>query len=186
MAGVLSAFADYVAPARDDAHLMLVGPDVSGVSDDPEGVEVLAACQDTWERMHTAVRARCHLVSVPMDDVDENAIIVNAVQRHATVVVQKSLVEGFGLTVTEAMWKSRPVVASAVGGIQDQIADGREGLLLPDLHDLPGFAHGLDPLLDDPSLATTIGKHARERVREEFIGDRHLVQYVDLLDAIIR
>ena len=71
-----------------------------------------------------------------MDDVDENAIIVNAVQRHATVVVQKSLVEGFGLTVTEAMWKSRPVVASAVGGIQDQIADGKEGLLLPDPHDL--------------------------------------------------
>jgi hypothetical protein len=82
--------------------------------------------------MHTAVRARCHLVTVPMDDVSENAIIVNGVQRHATVVVQKSLLEGFGLTVTEAMWMSRPVVASAVGGIQDQIADGKERLLLPD------------------------------------------------------
>lgn len=187
MAGVLEAFAECVAPARNDAHLMLVGPDVSGVSDDPEGADVVAACQDTWERMHTAVRARCHLVSVPMDDVNENAIIVNAVQRHATVVVQKSLVEGFGLTVTEAMWKSRPVVAGAVGGIQDQIADGKEGLLLlPDPHDLLGFAHRLHLLLDDPSLPTTIGKHARERVRNEFIGDRHLVQYVDLFDVLIK
>jgi trehalose synthase len=102
-----------------------------------------------------------------MDDVNENAIIVNAVQRHATVVVQKSLVEVFGLTVTEAMWKSRPVVASAVGGIQDQIADGKEGLLLPDPHDLLGFAYRLHLLLDDASLPTTIGKHARERVRNE-------------------
>jgi trehalose synthase len=186
MAGVLSAFAEHVAPARDDTHLMLVGPDVSGVSDDPEGAEVLFACQQAWERMPPAIRARCHLVSVPMDDVDENAIIVNAVQRHATVVVQKSLVEGFGLTVTEAMWKSRPVVATAVGGIQDQIADGREGLLLPDPHDLRGFGHRLNLLLDDPALAATMGKHARERVRDEFIGDRHLVQYVDLFDVLIR
>ena len=76
---------------------------------------------------------------------DENAIIVNGVQRHATVVVQKSLVEGFGLTVTEAMWMSRPVVASAVGGIQDQIADGKEGLLLPDLHDLLRFRAPVAP-----------------------------------------
>jgi trehalose synthase len=136
--------------------------------------------------MHTAVRARCHLVTVPMDDVSENAIIVNGVQRHATVVVQKSLVEGFGLTVTEAMWMSRPVVASAVGGTQDQIADGKEGLLLPDPHDLLGFAHRLHLLLDGPSLPTTIGKHARERVRNEFIGDRHLVQYVDLFDVLIK
>ena len=81
-----------------------------------------------------------HLASIPMDDVDENAIIVNALQRHAAVVVQKSLVEGFGLTVTEAMWKGRPVVASRVGGIQDQITDGRDGLLVDDPHDLEEFA----------------------------------------------
>jgi trehalose synthase len=72
-----------------------------------------------------------------------------------------------------------------VGGIQDQIADGREGLLLPDPHDLRGFGHRLNLLLDDPALAATIGKCARERVRDEFIGDRHLVQYVDLFDVLI-
>ena len=185
MTGVQAAFGAYVASARQDAHLMLVGPDVSGVSDDPEGAEVLAACRADWERLPDPIRARCHLASIPMDDVDENAIIVNAVQRHAAVVVQKSLVEGFGLTVTEAMWKGRPVLASAVGGIQDQIVDGTDGLLVPDPHDLPGFAQRLLQLLDDSSLAAALGQQGRERVRDGFIGDRHLIQYVDLFDELI-
>ena len=64
-----------------------------------------------------------------MDDPHENAIVINALQRHAAVVVQKSLAEGFGLTVAEAMWKTRPVVASAVGGIVDQVIDDETGLL---------------------------------------------------------
>ena len=185
MAGVLEAFATYVGNARPDVHLMLVGPDVFGVSDDPEGAEVFAGCRAEWERLPGPIRARCHLASIPMDDVDENAIIVNALQRHATVVVQKSLVEGFGLTVTEAMWKGRPVLASAVGGIQDQILDGRDGLLVPDPHDLPAFAHRLLQLLDDPLLAATLGQQGRERVRNDFIGDRHLIRYVDLFDELI-
>ena len=71
-----------------------------------------------------------------MDDIDENATIVNALQRHAAVVVQKSLAEGFGLTVTEPMWKGRAVVASRVGGIQDQITQEKDGLLLDDPTDL--------------------------------------------------
>ena len=72
-------------------------------------------------------QARIHLIALPMDDVDENAHIVNALQRRADVVVQKSLVEGFGLTVTEPMWKARAVIASKVGGIQDQISDREHG-----------------------------------------------------------
>ena len=71
-----------------------------------------------------------------MADTEENAAIVNALQRHATIVVQKSLNEGFGLTVAEAMWKARPVVGSATGGIQEQIEDGVSGLLLQDPRDL--------------------------------------------------
>ena len=185
MAGVLAAFGAYVGEVRPDAHLMLVGPDVSGVTDDPEGAEILAACRAEWERLPDPIRARCHLASIPMDDVDENAIIVNAIQRHATVVVQKSLVEGFGLTVTEAMWKGRPVLASAVGGIQDQILDGRDGLLVPDPYDLPDFAQRLLQLLDDPLLAATLGQQGQERIRQDFIGDRHLIQYVDLFDELI-
>ena len=73
-----------------------------------------------------------------MDDSDENAAIVNALQRRAEIVVQKSIAEGFGLTVAEAMWKRRPVIGTRVGGIQDQIVDGESGLLIDDPHDLAG------------------------------------------------
>ena len=72
-----------------------------------------------------------HLVTLPMDDAEENGAMVNAIQRRADIVVQKSLAEGFGLTVAEAMWKSRPVVVSGVGGIQDQVLDGVTGLVVP-------------------------------------------------------
>ena len=89
-----------------------------------------------------------------MADPDEQAAIVNALQRHAQVVVQKSLAEGFGLTVTEAMWKARPVVASAVGGIVDQIVDGEHGLLLDDPGDLASFGRAVCSLLQDPALST--------------------------------
>ena len=85
-----------------------------------------------------------------MTDPDEAAIIVNALQRHATVVTQKSLAEGFGLTVVEAMWKHRPVVASRVGGIVDQIVDGEHGLLIDDPHDLEGVRRGDQPAARRP------------------------------------
>ncbi|MEO7059711.1 MAG: glycosyltransferase [Lapillicoccus sp.] len=185
MAGVLSAFADAIVPATTDVHLVLAGPDVSGVSDDPEGAQVLAACRSEWARLPEPARDRCHLACIPMDDVDENAIIVNALQRRATVVVQKSLQEGFGLTVTEAMWKSRPMVASAVGGIQEQITDGQEGLLLPDPRDLTGFAVRLQTLLDDPTMAERLGRNAHARVLDEFVGDQHLIHYVDLFADLV-
>ena len=186
MAGVMEGF---VRAARDSdlsgAHLVLAGPDVSGVSDDPEGARVLADCQDRWQRLPAALRARVHLASIPMDDADENAIIVNALQRHAAVVVQKSLVEGFGLTVTEAMWKARPVVASRLGGIQDQIVDGRDGLLLADPHDLDELASTLQRLLGDVQLAARLGAAAQARVLSEFLGDRHLEQYGELFSGLV-
>jgi trehalose synthase len=163
---------------------MLAGPEVSGVSDDPEGAEVRAECRDQWQRLPERVRRRVHLASIPMDDGDENAIIVNALQRHAAVVAQKSLVEGFGLTVTEAMWKARPVVASRLGGIRDQIVDGRDGLLVDDPYDLDEFAGALRHPLLDAGLAARLGAAAHDRVLEEFLGDRHLEQYVDLFSRL--
>jgi trehalose synthase len=186
MAGVMEGF---VRAAADNglggAHLVLAGPEVSGVSDDPEGAEVLAECQDRWERLPKSVRRRVHLSSIPMDDADENALIVNALQRHAAVVVQKSLVEGFGLTVTEAMWKARPVVASRLGGIQDQITDDRDGLLVDDPYDLDELAGVLRRPLEDVGLATRLGEAARARVLSEYLGDRHLEQYVDLFSSLV-
>jgi trehalose synthase len=183
MAGVMTGFAEHAADLPEDAHLALVGPEAVGVSDDPEGAEVLEECAELWRGLAAPVRERVHLVSLPMDDVDENAHLVNALQHRASVVVQKSLVEGFGLTVTEAMWKARPVVASAVGGIRDQIEDGVHGLLLEDPADLVGMAAGVDRLLRDPVGAARMGEAARARVRDQFLGDRHLIQYVDLFGS---
>ena len=135
--------------------------------------------------MDHEVRPRLHLCSLPMDDIDENAHIVNALQRHATVVVQKSIVEGFGLTVTEPMWKARPVVASRIGGIQDQIVNGESGLLVDDPVDLTAFADACVTVLSDSALADRLGLAARERVRDLFIGDRQLIQYVDLFADLL-
>ena len=185
MAGVMEGFVRAVAASDlGGAHLVLAGPDVSGVSDDPEGAEVLAECLDQWQRLPPTVRGRVHLASIPMDDADENAIIVNALQRRADVVVQKSIAEGFGLTVAEAMWKGRPVVASAVGGIQDQIEDGTTGYLV-DPEDLAAFGERVSMLLADPYRAERIGHAAQLRVRDLFLGARHLGQYVDLFARVL-
>ncbi len=144
MEGVLHAFAAHVDRAFG-AHLMLVGPAVRGVTDDPEGGAVLDECIEAWRSLPQSQRTRVHLACVPMQDPDEAAVIVNALQRHATVVTQKSLAEGFGLTVVEAMWKHRPVVATRVGGIVDQITDGESGLLIDDPMDATGFGQRDQP-----------------------------------------
>jgi trehalose synthase len=120
-----------------------------------------------------------------MTDVEENAAIVNALQRHAAVIVQKSLQEGFGLTVTEAMWKARPVIASAVGGVLDQIEDGTTGFLLRDPHDLAAFGQLVRQVLTDKSLAERLGQQARERVGQHFLANRHLRQYVRVIERLL-
>jgi trehalose synthase len=109
--------------------------------------------------------------------------MVNALQRHATVVAQKSLAEGFGLTVSEAMWKGRPVIGSAVGGIIDQIAPGT-GILLPDPTDLTAFGQAARGLLDDRAEATRLGLAAHAYVREHYLEDIHLVRYAQLLGTL--
>ncbi len=179
MPGVLVGFADYVVD-RTDAHLVLAGPQASGVADDPEANKVLDECVALWRRLPKSAQRRIHLACVPMEDPDEAAAIVNALQRHAAVVVQKSLAEGFGLTVVEAMWKSRPVIGSAVGGIVDQIVSGETGFLLDDARDLERYAHSVCSLLDDPVECHRMGTNARQRAEQKFLGDRHLEQWAQL------
>jgi trehalose synthase len=183
MAGVMQGFAEYVAP-RCDGYLLLAGPAVTGVTDDPEGASVFGECLLQWRGLPPDVRARILLITLPLDDPDENAAMVNALQRHAAVIVQKSLAEGFGLTVAEGMWKGRPVVGSAVGGIIDQIPAGT-GILLPDPRDLAAFGAAVRRLLDDPDEAARMGRAAMAHVREQYVGDRHLLSYARLFDAMI-
>ena len=181
--GVLTGFVEHVC-LRADAHLVLAGPATDSVSDDPEGAEVLSAVHAAWEQLHATARDRVHLVSLPMNDIDENAAMVNALQRHARVIVQKSLAEGFGLTVAEAMWKERPVVACRVGGIQEQIVDGRSGILISHPERLDEFGLAVAGLLNDPERAARIGRAARERVRDQFLGPNHLERYFELIGRL--
>lgn len=168
-----------------DLHLVVVGPDTAGVADDPEGAAVYGDAAETWRRLPDEVRRRAHLVSLPMRDIDENGAMVNAIQRRAEVVLQKSIAEGFGLTVAEAMWKSRPLVASRVGGIQDQVVDGKTGILIDDPHDLAACAKAIARILADPELARAMGEAGRQRVIDNYLAVFRLREYVDLLAGLI-
>ncbi len=183
MTGVMHGFAEHVS-SDGGGYLVLAGPAVAGVSDDPEGAAVFADCLLAWRELPAAARSRILLVTLPLDDPDENAVMVNALQRHATVIAQKSLAEGFGLTVAEGMWKGRPVVGSAVGGIIDQIPDGT-GILLRDPRNLAEFGAAVRRLLDDPPAADRMGEAAQAHVTENYVGDRHLLRYERLFAGLL-
>jgi trehalose synthase len=182
--GVIDGFVGHVAP-HTDAHLIYAGPDVTAVADDPEGAEVYRLACERWRALAPGAQRRVHLALLPMEDSDENATIVNALQRAADVVVQKSLAEGFGLTVAEAMWKRRPVVASRIGGIQDQIEHGVSGLLLDDPRDLAAYGAAVVELVADPERAGRMGEAAHERVRERFLGTHSLLDYLALFERLM-
>jgi trehalose synthase len=182
--GVIQGFADHV-PEETGAHLIYAAPDVEAVADDPEGLQVMREAVALRDRLTEAARRRIHYASLPMEDDDENAMIVNALQRHARVVVQKSLAEGFGLTVAEAMWKARPVVASRVGGIQEQIVHGDTGLLLDDPRDLAAYGAAVTSLLADAPRAEQMGTRARERVRDKFTSARSLLDYLAVIRRLL-
>ena len=179
--GVLRGFAE--EPALGDAHLILAGPSPSSVADDPESEAVLTELRGVWGELSFNVRKRIHIANLPTADVDENAVIVNALQRRADVVVQKSLAEGFGLTVTEAMWKRRPIVAGAVGGVLEQIEDGVQGVLV-DPRDLSAFGAAVSSLLADGSRAASLGDAAHERVRERFLPPDYLAANLEVVAAV--
>jgi len=184
MRGVMLAFAEHVDGAGD-AHLALVGPEVRGVADDPEGALIFDECMATWRMLPLAQRTRMHLACQPMDDPDRVSVITNAIQRHATVVTQKSIAEGFGLTVAEAMWKSRPVVASRVGGIPDQIVHGESGLLVDDPYDLAAFGAAVGRLLHDRPYAERLGEQAHRRANDELLADRHLERWGQVFASLV-
>jgi trehalose synthase len=183
--GVIRGFAQHAQAHETGAHLIYAGPAVESVTDDPEGKQVLEEAIELRESLPDDAQQSIHLVALPMDDAEENAAIVNALQRTADVVVQKSIAEGFGLTVAEAMWKARPVVATAVGGIQDQIVDGESGVLLEDAKDLDAYGDAVRGLLEDPERARKMGEAAKARVRDEFLGSRSLLDYLNLISKLL-
>jgi trehalose synthase len=180
-AGVMRGFVDH--PDLGEAHLVLAGPTPYSVADDPEARSVLGDVIERRRGLRGADRERVHVANLPTDDVEENAIIVNALQRRADVVVQKSLAEGFGLTVAEAMWKERPIVAGGVGGIQDQIENGVSGVLI-DPRDTDAFGDAVHALLDDPDRRRRLGVAAKSRVRERYLPLEYLGTYLDVVATL--
>ena len=156
-----------------DCRLVLCG---SMAVDDPEGIKV-------YQQITKAAQNMIDKKDIIILNV-ENDILVNVLQRISNVIIQKSIKEGFGLTVSEALWKETPVVASNVGGIPLQITDGKNGYLVDPL-DYDGFAERIIYLLENPSEAERIGKKGKETVKEKFLITRLLVDYVDLLNEMI-
>jgi len=144
-------------------------------TDDPEGMQI-------YERVHEEAKK-----FLDNDDVlfvvGNNELLVNAIQRFSTVVLQKSIKEGFGLVVAEALWKEKPVVAGNVGGIPSQITDGKTGFLV-DPHDYAECANRVVRLLKDPKLSQEMGRAAKESVREKSLTTRLISDYLDLIAEI--
>ncbi len=160
--GVIEAFK--IAREQVDATLVLLG---NVATDDPEGGAVYESLMDCREE-------RIHVLSV------QDSALVNALQRRAAVVLQKSLREGFGLTVAEAMWKGTPVIGGNVGGIRYQIADGVNGFLVDSV---PQAAERIVELLQDEALRHRMAAAARQSVQDKFLLVRLLEQYLDLFSS---
>ena len=170
--GVLEVFK--IVKKEIDCRLVLCG---SMAADDPEGIKI-----------HEKVEQKANNLIEQGDVIlitSENNILVNALQRSSAVIMQKSIREGFGLTVTEALWKEKPVVASNVGGIPLQITDGTNGFLL-DPGDTEGFAERIIELLRNPDMGMHMGKKGKETVRKKFLITRLALDYLDLLNDIMK
>ncbi len=159
--GVIEAFK--IAREKIDATLVLLG---NIATDDPEGEQVYQSLLDSQEE-RIIILAK------------EDTALVNALQSRSAVVLQKSIREGFGMTVTEAMWKSTPVIGGNVGGIKHQIEDGVNGYLVSSI---PQAAERIVTLIEDQQLREEMGQKARESVKENFLLIRLLEQYLDLLN----
>ena len=159
--GVIDAFV--LSRRWEDAHLVLAG---GSADDDPEGVEVLAEV-----RARAAGRSDVSLLALPPDA----HLVINALQRRAAVVVQKSLREGFALTVSEALWKQRAVIAGAVGGIPLQVIHDQTGVLV---RSVEGCSFQLTRLLRSIDLRRRLGRNGREHVRQLFLLPREARDYL--------
>lgn len=152
-----------------DCQLVLAG---GGATDDPEGPRILDQIKSVAE-----MDPDIHVIYLP----PSSDIEINALQRASTVILQKSLREGFGLTVSEALWKAKPVIASAVGGIPLQIAHKHSGILTCSV---AGTAHYLKELLSDPEYAIKLGENGREHVKNNFLITRHIKDYLSLFISL--
>ena len=165
-------------------RLALGGPDPAFVSDDPEGMEVLNELIDQYKGLSVDLQRAIALLLLPLDNPKENALIVNALQRCATIVVQNSIQEGFGLTATEAMWKKRPVLVSGAAGLRAQVQHDINGKINPDPTDIPKLAKALEEMLSDPLERDKWGFNGQVRVINKFTLFSQIKSWLDLLSTM--
>jgi trehalose synthase len=165
--GVIKAYK--LAKKRVDAQLVLAG---GGATDDPEGPMIMQQVEEEAAKDKDVFV----LFLPPASDVE-----INALQRGSTIVLQKSLKEGFGLTVSEALWKGKPTIATAVGGIPLQIAHKHSGILT---HSIEGTAYWIKQLINEPEYAHRLGVNGREHIKNNFLITRHIKDYLLLFNAL--
>jgi trehalose synthase len=170
----------------DLVRLVLAGPDPAGVADDPEATGVLDELRAAYAGLHPAVQDDIALIMLPMRSVEENALMVNALQRASTIVVQNSLREGFGLTIAEAMWKRIPVLSnSRACGPRQQVRDGVDGRLVRDPEDEAELRNAIHEMLASPADLRRMGQAAQRRVHAAFLVLGQLRSWDQLLAAAL-
>lgn len=165
-------------------RLVFGGPDPDFVSDDPEGMEVLNELIDQYKGVSKELQEDIAILLLPLDNPKENALIVNALQRGSSFVVQNSIQEGFGLTATEAMWKQRPVLVSGAAGLRYQVQDGVNGIINPEPENIEGLANALELMLNSPKERDKWGFNARNRVIDKFTLFSQINSWLQLLAAL--
>lgn len=165
-------------------RLVLAGPDPSSVADDPEATEVLDEIVARYCSLAPDIQRDVAILSLPMASRKENALMVNAIQRCATVVAQNSIREGFGLTVAEAMWKRAPIVGSKACGIRQQVRDGVDGVLVNDPEDIDEVALAIDRILRDPERREHYASNSQLRVHEHFLIFTQLRRWLRVLEDV--
>jgi trehalose synthase len=165
-------------------RLVLAGPDPASIQDDPEGREVLDDLCEVYRSLRAEFQQDVALLTLPMQSRKENALMVNALQRCSTVVVQNSLREGFGLTATEAMWKTVPIVGTRAMGLRQQIRSGIDGVLIQQPDNPDEIARRLDDVLRDVPKRHYMATNARQRVHSEFLIFTQLCQWLRMLSAV--
>ncbi|RJQ63316.1 MAG: glycosyltransferase [Desulfobacteraceae bacterium] len=167
------------------ARLVFAGPDPSAVQDDPEGQEVLESLIRLYQTLDPREQESVAILTLPMASRKQNHLMVNAIQRCSTVVVQNSIEEGFGLTATEAMWKRMPVLASSACGLRQQIRDGIDGRLTRNPNDPEEIAENLNRMLSDPVSREMWGRNAQRRVHERFLVFSQVEEWLQQLAAVV-
>ena len=168
------------------ARLVLAGPDPAGVADDPEAINVIEELRGSYAEMPPAVQRDIALVMLPMQSTEQNALMVNALQRASTIVVQNSLREGFGLTIAEAMWKRVPVLTNSHAcGPRQQVRDGLDGRLVRDPEDEGELQRVLNEMLADTQGRQRWGRTAQRHVYDRFLVTAQLRSWARLLGSAL-